>query len=116
MGLRSTTGGQKFLEALALNGNITHSARVAGVCRQTIVYERKNHLDFDRQVKEAQEEASDELEREAWRRAVEGVENPKTIAGERELVREYSDTLLIFLLKGTKPEKYRGTLRPQARY
>jgi hypothetical protein len=30
-----------------------------------------------------------------------------TVAGKRELVREYSDTLLIFLLKGRRPAKYR---------
>jgi hypothetical protein len=30
-----------------------------------------------------------------------------TVAGKRELVREYSDTLLIFLLKGLRPAKYR---------
>jgi hypothetical protein len=30
-----------------------------------------------------------------------------TVAGKRELVREYSDTLLIFLLKGMRPAKDR---------
>ena len=43
------------------------------------------------------------------RRAVEGVEEPvgwyKGEAG--GVVRKYSDTLLIFLLKGRKPEMYR---------
>jgi hypothetical protein len=29
------------------------------------------------------------------------------VAGKRELIREYSDTLLIFLLKGLRPAKYR---------
>jgi hypothetical protein len=43
----------------------------------------------------------------AIRRAYEGVERPVTVAGKRELVREYSDTLLIFLLKGLRPAKYR---------
>ena len=56
----------------------------------------------------AQEEAADRLEDEAFRRAVEGVEKPvgwyKGKPG--GVIREYSDVLLIFLLKGARPEKY----------
>ena len=48
----------------------------------------------------AQDEAVQALEDEAVRRAYEGVEKPVTVAGQREFVREYSDTLLIFLLRG----------------
>jgi hypothetical protein len=55
----------------------------------------------------AQDEAVQALEDEAVRRAYEGVEKPVTVAGQREFVREYSDTLLIFLLKGARPQKYR---------
>ena len=54
-----------------------------------------------------QDQAAQSLEDEAVRRAYEGVERPVTVAGKRELVREYSDTLLIFLLKGLRPAKYR---------
>ena len=58
---------------------------------------------------EASEDAADSLEAEARRRAVEGVEEPvgwyKGQAG--GVVRKYSDTLLIFLLKGRRPELYR---------
>ena len=57
----------------------------------------------------AKEDAADILEAEAKRRAVEGVEEPagwyKGEAG--GVVRKYSDTLLIFLLKGLRPEVYR---------
>ena len=50
---------------------------------------------------------------EARRRAVEGVEEPVgwfqgTPGG---TVRKYSDTLLIFLLKGARPHKYRDNIR-----
>lgn len=51
--------------------------------------------------------AGDVLEDEAVRRAHQGIDKPVTIAGEREIIREYSDTMLIFLLKGMKPDKYR---------
>jgi hypothetical protein len=57
--------------------------------------------------------AADELERavefmeaEAYRRAVHGVDRPVAVAGQRELVRQHSDRLLIFLLKARKPEIY----------
>ena len=57
----------------------------------------------------AQECAADVLEAEACRRAVEGVEKPVGwYKGEPGgYVREYSDILTIFLLKGLRPEKYR---------
>jgi hypothetical protein len=46
-------------------------------------------------------------EAEAWRRAVEGVERPIVSGGKVvTTVREYSDALLIFLLKGRRPAKY----------
>ena len=52
------------------------------------------------------------LEPEAIRRAVEGVEKPVYQGGELVgYVREYSDTLLIFLLKGGKPHKYRENIK-----
>ena len=54
----------------------------------------------------AQEEACERLEAEARRRAVEGVDEPRTVAGQREIVKRYSDALLIFLMKGANPEKY----------
>lgn len=65
---------------------------------------------------EATDEAADLLEEEARRRAVEGVfrfkfdkngnplVDPRTSEPYQEL--EYSDTLLIFLLKGARPEKF----------
>ena len=47
------------------------------------------------------------LEAEVYRRAVTSIERPITVAGERVMVREYSDRLLMFLLKAEKPNKYR---------
>lgn len=51
---------------------------------------------------------ADRLEREAMRRAHEGVRKPVYQGGKRVgFIQEYCDTLLIFLLKGLRPEKYR---------
>ena len=56
----------------------------------------------------AREEAADTLEAEARRRAIEGVEEPVFHKGQRVgTVRKYSDLLLIFLLKGVRPQKFR---------
>lgn len=50
----------------------------------------------------------DALEDEATRRAFEGFDRPIVHQGViTATMREYSDTLAIFLLKGGKPEKYR---------
>lgn len=63
---------------------------------------------FKRVWDEAGDKAGNVLEDEAIRRAVEGVVEPiygslGTIVGERT---RYSDRLLIYLLKGFKPDKY----------
>ncbi len=63
---------------------------------------------------EAREEAADHLEDEARRRAVDGWDEPVYGSGgtgvgtvEVGTIRKYDSTLLIFLLKGARPEKYR---------
>lgn len=99
---------QKFLRALAECGVITDAAKVAGVERKTVYRWREQDPDFAKAWDEAEQEAADKLEREAIRRAVEGVEEPVFHQGKIVgYVRKYSDTLLIFLLKGYKPERYK---------
>jgi hypothetical protein len=57
---------------------------------------------------EAMEDAIDLVEAEAHRRAVEGTLKPVYQGGEKVgEVREYSDTLLLAILKGRRPEVYR---------
>lgn len=96
-----------FLEAYALVGNVSDAAQHAGVGRRTH-YEWMNDPDYAAAFHHAQEQAADRLEREAVRRATAGVE--KTVWYKGEPVgteRVYSDVLLIFLLKGLRPEKFR---------
>ena len=95
-----------FLRALARTGNISHSSRLAGVSRQMVAIARKNDTRFDRQCRESLEEASDVLHAEAWRRAVEGIEVPVSVGGEIEIVRRYSDGLLMFLMKSANPQRF----------
>lgn len=100
---------KRVLEAYAECGTVTYAARTAGVGRRTIYDWLEHDPDFARDFDEAGEEAVDSLEKEARRRALDGVVEPvgfhQGVAG--EYVRRYSDTLLIFLLKGARPEKYK---------
>ena len=99
-----------FLSAFAECGNKSRAAEMAGIVKQTL-YTRQWREDREFQValKSARVMAADVLEQEAHRRAVEGVEEPvgwyKGVAG--GTVRRYSDVLLMFLLKGLLPERYR---------
>ena len=96
-----------FLAALAEVGNITQAAEIAGLDRKTHYIWMKNDPDYPALYEEAMEQAADRLEQEARRRAVEGVEEPVFYQGKQVgTIRKYSDTLLIFLLKGARPEKY----------
>lgn len=97
-----------FIDALRDTGNIRAACAKAKINRTTAYRERKASIDFDALWTSALEDAGDTLEGEAWRRAVKGVLKPVYQAGKKVgTVREYSDTLLIFLLKGAKPEKYK---------
>jgi len=61
---------------------------------------------------EALEIATGSLELEARRRAQKGVLEPVYYKGKKVgAVRKYSDTLLIFLLKAHRPDKYRDNVR-----
>mgnify|MGYP000844097145 CR=1 FL=1 len=99
---------EKFLEEYRQTANISHSARVAFVDRTTVLDYRKRSKTFAERMKQAEEEALEVLEQEAFRRAYHGVEKPVFYKGEEcGTVQEYSDTLMIVLLKARAPEKYR---------
>ncbi len=96
-----------FLTSLAHTCNVSKAAEAAGVSR-TCVYEwRKADPAFATEWEHARRVGAEALEDEAVRRAYEGVEEPIFFQGAQAgIVRRYSDTLLIFLLKGALPEKY----------
>lgn len=98
----------QFLESLMTTCNVTASARAAGVGRVTVYDHRRRHSDFAKAWDEAKAIGADTLEDEAVRRARDGWLEPVFFRGEATgEVRKFSDTLLIFLLKGAKPDKYR---------
>ncbi len=98
---------EMFLEVFRQTCNVSLAAKAAGVRRQTH-YEWLGDADYRAAFEQAREDAVERLEAEAWRRAVEGV--PKGIYHQGALVateQEFSDTLLIFLMKAHRPQFYR---------
>src|SRR5580765_2108826 len=97
-----------FLEAFRKNGNVSESASSIGIDRKLHYRWLDKDQKYFKAFTDAEAEAVDVLEKEARRRGQEGVEEPVFYLGkEVGKVRKYSDTLLIFLLKGARPEKYR---------
>ncbi|MGI9069134.1 MAG: hypothetical protein ACR2HX_22370 [Pyrinomonadaceae bacterium] len=87
-----------FLAALENTGSVTAAAEAAGVHRTAAYKIRQTHKEFSQQWDEAIDQAADTLEDEARKRAFAG-----------------SDLLLMFLLKGIRPQKWResrATLPP----
>jgi len=85
---------------------------VSSIARATAYAERKKNQPF-REVWDSNiETAVDSLEKEAWRRAAEGVSEPIFHRGELVgTIKRYSDLLLIFLLKAHRPAMFRETTR-----
>jgi hypothetical protein len=110
----------QFLATYRTCGNIRKTAELTKIERRTHYKWMDNDPSYKERFMEAHEDAIESLEAEALRRAVDGVEKPVFGSGGQGVgtvkvgsIREYSDTLLIFLLKGAKPEKYRDNAKVQ---
>ena len=100
-----------FLKAYAKCGVISRAAVMAKMERRAHYTWMQDDPDYPELFREAHEQAVDVLETEAVRRAVDGYEKPVWHKGVQVgTERKYSDTLLIFLMKGNKPEKYRDNV------
>lgn len=101
-----------FLKELARTGNVSQAAHKAKIVRVYAYEAREADPVFAVEWDAALEVAIDALELEARRRAVQGVTEPvgwyQGKAGGK--VQRYSDTLLIFLLKAHRPEKFRDSV------
>ncbi|MDR1684866.1 MAG: hypothetical protein LBR82_00215 [Desulfovibrio sp.] len=97
-----------FLDTLSECGSIRRGSAASGISRKTLYKKREREPLFAADWDKAAAIGVEGLEDEARRRAFEGWEEPVYHKGEVcGTVRKYSDTLLIVLLKGHKPEKYR---------
>jgi len=98
----------RYLEAMALAGTLTAGCQAAQVSHNTVFKWRELDDQFVLAEQQARNRFADNLEQEAVRRAWRGVDKPVYQGGELVgTVTEYSDTLLIFMLKAVRPEKFR---------
>jgi len=97
-----------FLDALAETASVTASCEIAGLARRSVYEWRDQDPAFLDQWEAALELGTDALEDEAVRRASEGTDKPVFYKGQQcGKVREYSDVLLIVMLKARRGDKFR---------
>jgi hypothetical protein len=84
----------RFIQALAAGSSVIAACKAACIGRRTAYDHRQRDEAFALRWADALEEGTDKLEDEAHRRALDG-----------------SDSLLIFLLKARRPEKYRESVK-----
>ena len=97
-----------FLLKLSEYVSISRACRSAKVSRSTVYRWLKTDNGFKEKYQEACGEALQRLEDEATRRAFEGLAKPVYYQGKKiGTVKEFSDTLLMALLKAKSPAKYR---------
>lgn len=96
------------MAALGETANATEACRIAGVSRDAVYAWRNEDSDFRAKWEAALELGTDALEDEAVRRAHAGTDKPVFYQGtECGKVREYSDTLMIFMLKARRPDRFK---------
>ena len=100
-----------FLSAYAIIGNVTDAAKCTGMSPGS-VYNWTGDEVFDKYYELADRAHSHYLQSGAQRRAVEGIKEPIYYQGEKVGEKtKYSDNLLMFLMKGKEPERYRDNAR-----
>lgn len=103
----NTNKQRKFLKILRETFNFSKSAKKAGANVSTIYAYMNACPEFKKLVDEARSAACDDMEEEAYRRAVHGTAKDVYHQGQvvgKEMV--YSDRLMELMLKGHKPEVY----------
>ena len=101
-----------FLREYARVGIVSHAAVVAGIHRSTYYDWYNSGEEFRELAIDAKKAAIDAMEYEAWRRATQGTTKPVYYQG-REVggIQEYSDNLLMFLLKANDPDKFKDRVQ-----
>jgi hypothetical protein len=101
-----------FLECYRQWANISYACQVSGVGRTNVYRWQETDDAFSHAFKQAESEATERLEREAWRRATEGTPYERTsywhgepVGTDRKI--EYSDQLMLLLLRARRPDVYR---------
>lgn len=99
---------RRFLEHYISLCVIGKAAEATGVARRTVYDWMEKSGEFKQAFEDAKQSVTEKLEVEAIRRAYAGIDKAVWYKGKAVGVeKEFSDTLLIFLLKAVAPEKYR---------
>jgi hypothetical protein len=97
-----------FLDAVATGVSVAACCRAACVDPSTVYHHRRRSAHFRRLWHDAAHRSTRLLEYEAQRRALHGTAKPVFHKGEQcGTVQQYSDGLLMFLLKARRPAVYR---------
>ncbi len=97
-----------YLAAFAKTGTHLRAAKASRVHRRSHYRWMEEDPAYRAAFEEAKADAADSLESEAIRRARDGWYEPVYQNGRKVgVVKKFSDTLLIFTLKGLLPEKYK---------
>lgn len=110
---------KRFLAAMSKMPNVTKACIAARITTGRAYQVYRDDNEFKKAWDEAALEGVERLEAEAWRRANNGVSKGVWMRGPKgkplkvETVKAYSDTLMIFLLKAHKPDKYHENVRTQ---
>lgn len=89
-------------------GNVSAACEAVRISRRAAYEWREADEKFAKDWDGAVDLTTDALEQEVYRRAHVGTEKPVFYQGEEcGIVREYSDTLAMFILKARRPDKYR---------
>lgn len=93
-----------FLEALRAGGNVAAACRLVGIPSSNVYTLRNRNADFANDWDNALEDATDQLEAEARRRALQGVDEPVVYQGQLTPVWERDSAGEILLVDG-KPRQ-----------
>lgn len=101
-----------WLEAFEESGTVVGACKSTGMPRSTAYLWRTKDEAFLLAWHDIEEATTERMEREAYRRGVEGVQRDvyhmgRVVGAERQ----YSDVLLIFMLKARRPERYRDNVK-----
>jgi hypothetical protein len=110
-----TEAWMKFAENLVRCGKVVASLKAANIPVLELSIRRRVDADFEAWYQSLMDVCAQMLEDEAFRRAHDGVDEPVFFQGQKcGDIRKYSDTLLTFLLKGMRPEKYKDRVMTES--
>lgn len=112
--IRSDIMKERYLTLYAVVGLMNTTCNILCINKETVYLWKKADKEFAKKLREIDERLLDSLEDEAYRRGVMGVQKPVFQNGKKVgHVQEYSDSLLILLLKAKAPHKYKERFEGQ---